>query len=222
MLKTAMTNFFRVFKAVGVMILLLIVAVFLLDSFKSSICFAGGGALLFFGYDTMKNKYDEGKEWQAYVGMGIGALMVISAFVSDGSNKVAEDAMSNKQVAKQETTKSAEKTKVPDFTLTKEQSEEMGKAYAAVMGKQYRGLFDNWSFSYDGKTMYIEVTSKWFNLHNEDKIAFIKNAGSMYFGMMGARGFKVNTEDFEMTIKHSGSSSTLATWDYVFGPKIKK
>lgn len=121
-----------------------------------------------------------------------------------------------------DTKKVSSSTTSSSFTLTESQHNEIGESYASVLSDKYGGLFEACNFTYDGKTLLVEVNSRWFNLYKEDKIAFVKDIGSTYSGMMGARGFKVNPEDLKILVRHSGSGNDLATWNYVFGTEIKE
>ena len=106
--------------------------------------------------------------------------------------------------------------------MTDEQHNEMGIAYNAMLSEQYPGLYEACNFTKDGQALMIEVSSKWFMLHDEDKKAFMKKTATLYTGMLGARSIKINMDNFEVLIKHHGSGEKLATWDSVRGPKIIK
>lgn len=122
----------------------------------------------------------------------------------------------------QETSK-AQQTASQNITpMTDEQYSEMGKSYNALLSNKYPGLYEGCMLSRDGHHLVIEVNSMWFKLHEEDKKAFIKQNGTLYNGMLGARSININLDHFEIEVRHKGSSSVLATWDSLRGPKIKK
>lgn len=108
------------------------------------------------------------------------------------------------------------------FTLTESQYDELGTAYACVLSDKYSSFFTGCNFTSNGKYLLVEVNSRWLYLHKEDKIAFVKDVGSLYMGMLGARGFKLNPEDLQILVRHNGSGNKLATWDYIFGTEIKE
>ncbi len=228
----------NLFKQYGIKSFIISLIIAIIAGVKS-LTFALGFTIAFIGYKAIKTKYDNTKKYYYYGTIILGIMMMISAFTPNTkyesirvntTNQTVLEQKDNKQnqqksdniIEKKEQQVANNVTQSQKFYLTEGQHNEIGESYASVLSNKYEGLFEACNLTYDGKTLLVEVNSHWFNLHKEDKIAFVKDIGSTYSGMMGARGFKLNPEELNILVRHSESGNNLATWDYVFGTKIKK
>lgn len=73
-----------------------------------------------------------------------------------------------------------------------------------------------------GKELILFVTDKWHTLSPDMKEAYAKESMMLFMGIGGARQIKEKPEDYSLEIRHDRSNRLLATWDALWGFKLKE
>lgn len=73
----------------------------------------------------------------------------------------------------------------------------------------------------DGKLLTLMVSDNWRLLSPDLQTHYVKSSLQTFFGMGGARKIVENPRDYKVEVKHQASGRLLATWDELFGIKLK-
>jgi hypothetical protein len=82
----------------------------------------------------------------------------------------------------------------------------------------YKSLYAGAAFK-EG-VLIVYVTDQWNYVSGDIKQAYMNQIGTLWTALSGTRGADFFLDDFEFKLVHKLSGRTVATWDYLFGPKI--
>ena len=82
----------------------------------------------------------------------------------------------------------------------------------------YKSLYAGAAFK-EG-VLIVYVTDQWNYVSSDVKQAYINQIGTLWTALSRTKGAEFVLNDFEFKLVHKLSGRTVATWDYLFGPKI--
>jgi hypothetical protein len=85
---------------------------------------------------------------------------------------------------------------------------------------------DRWHLVYagvsqQGTRLTFFVTDYWNSMSKDLREVFVKQSFVRFFAMGGPRNIKEKSEDFQIEVRHKDSDRVVATWDSLFGLRLK-
>ena len=72
------------------------------------------------------------------------------------------------------------------------------------------------------QTIILVVNDKWQLLSRDMKEAYVKESWTWFFQMGKLANISEKSEDYSFEVRHNQSNRTLATWDAIWGLKLRE